>query len=263
MNGIIVAVLVLGLLAAVFGIMLVSASRVFKVESDPREAEVRACLAGANCGACGYAGCDAYAAAIAKGEAPINLCGPGGEETAKSIAHIMGLDNAETEGRKAFVACSGICGRVRVRFKYNGPQDCAAAMLFGGRGDKQCSHACIGLGSCVKACKFEALSVVDGIARVDTSKCVGCGACAAACPKRIIKLVPESRRYAVACGTKEKGMTVMKVCDAGCIGCMKCYHSCPKGAIIMENNLARIDHTKCDNCGLCAEVCPREIIRHI
>lgn len=263
MNGVLIAVAVLGTLSAIFGLMLVFASKVFKVESDPKEAEVRACLAGVNCGACGYAGCDGYAAAIVKGEADVNRCAPGGEETAQKIANIMGLDNVDTEGQKAFVACSGICGRVKVRFLYNGPQDCAAAMLFGGQGDKLCTRACIGLGSCVKACKYEALSIVDGIAKVDGEKCVGCGACAAACPKDLIKMVPKSRRYAVACTTKERGMAVMKVCDAGCIGCMKCMHTCPEGAIIVEKNLARIDAAKCTNCGLCAEVCPREIIRRI
>ena len=263
MNSILIPALVLGALAAVFGILLVAASKVFRVEKDPREAEIRACLAGVNCGACGYAGCDGYAAAVAKGEADINCCGPGGSETAEKIAKIMGLENAEIEGQKAFVACSGICGRVRVRFLYNGPQDCAAAMLFGGNGDKQCTRACIGLGSCVKACKFEALSIVDGIAKVDGEKCVGCGACADACPKRLIKMLPKSRQYAVACTTKERGMAVVKVCDAGCIGCMKCMHSCPEGAMIVEKNLARIDAAKCTNCGLCAEVCPRGIIRKI
>ena len=263
MNGIIVAVLVLGALAAVFGIMLVLASRVFRVEADPREAEVRACLAGANCGACGYAGCDAYASAVAKGQAPVNCCGPGGAETAEKIAAVMGVDNADTEGKKAFVACCGISGRVRKRFLYNGPQDCAAAMLFGGNGDKQCSFACIGLGSCVKVCKFEAMSIVDGIAKVDREKCVGCGACKAACPKKIIKLVPESRRYAVACSSQDKGAVLMKLCDAGCIGCQKCRLSCPEDAIVFENNIARIDSKKCTNCGICAEVCPKEIIRHI
>ena len=263
MNGIFTAAAVLGALAAIFGIMLVVASKVFLIESDPREQQIRACLAGVNCGACGYPGCDGYAAAVAKGEAPINCCIPGGEETAEKLAEIMGLENAETEGRKAFVACSGICGRVKVRFLYNGPKDCAAAMLFGGQGDKLCTRACIGLGSCVKVCQYEALSIVDGIAKVDGEKCVGCGACAAACPKRLIKMVPKSRQYAVACTTKERGMAVVKVCDAGCIGCMKCMHSCPEDAIIVEKNLARIDASKCTNCGICAEVCPREIIRHI
>ena len=260
---ILTAVLALVLLSALFGTMLVLASRVFKVETDPKEAAVRSCLAGANCGACGYPGCDGYAAAVARGEAPVNCCGPGGEETAKKIAEIMGLENADTEAKKAFVACSGICGRVRVRFHYNGPQDCNAAMLFGGRGDKQCTFACIGLGSCVKACQFEALHMEDGIAKINWDKCVGCGACAKVCPKDIIKLIPVSRRYAVACSSKGKGVPVMKVCDAGCIGCMKCQHNCPNGAIYVENNLARIDHTKCVGCGICAEVCPRGIIRHL
>ena len=263
MSGIFVAVAVLGGLAAIFGLMLVVASKIFRVEADPKEAEVRACLAGANCGSCGYPGCDAYAAAVAKGEAEINCCGPGGTETAQKIANIMGLNNVETEAKKAFVGCSGVRGRVRMRFLYNGPWDCRAAMLFGGRGDKQCAYACVGLGSCVKACKFEAMYIEEGVAKVDREKCVGCGACVKACPKKIVKLIPESRRYAVACNSQDKGAVLMKLCDAGCIGCQKCKHTCPSDAIVFENNIARIDSKKCTNCGLCAEVCPRDIIRYI
>ena len=263
MNTVILAVAVLTGLAALFGTVLVLASRVFHVETDPKEAEIRACLAGANCGGCGYPGCDGYAAAVAKGEAPCNCCVAGGVETAENIARIMGVNQSAAEKKYAHVLCSGSHGCVHKTFNYYGPQDCRAAMLFGGQGDKACSFACVGLGSCAKVCQFGALKVVDGIARVNRDRCVGCGACVDACPKNIIKLLPERQRYVPACSSNDKGADVMKKCFVGCIGCMKCQKECPVQAITVENNLARIDVTKCVNCGHCAEICPRGIIKHV
>ena len=263
MNSIIVAAAVLSALSALFGAVLVIASRVFRVETDPKEAEIRACLAGANCGGCGYPGCDGYAAAVAKGEADCNCCVAGGSETAEKIAQIMGVSQSAAEKKYAHIMCSGSHGCVHKTFNYYGPRDCRAAMLFGNRGDKACSFACVGLGNCVKACQFGAMKISDGIAKVDRSKCVGCGACVDACPKKIVKLLPERQRYVPACSSEEKGAQVMKRCYVGCIGCMKCQKECPMQAITVENNLARIDYTKCVNCGHCAQVCPREIIKHI
>lgn len=263
MNSVLVAVAVLAALGALFGIVLVAASRVFHVETDPKEAEIRACLAGANCGGCGYPGCDGYAAAVAKGEAPCNCCVAGGAECAEKIAEIMGVTQSAAEKKYAHVCCSGSHGSVHKRFKYYGLQDCRAAMLFGGNGDKACSFACVGLGNCVKACRFGAMHIVDELARVDRTKCVGCGTCVDACPKKIVKLLPERQRYIPACSSQDKGAVVMKNCFVGCLGCMKCQMECPMKAITVENNLASIDHTKCVNCGHCAQVCPRGIIKHV
>ncbi len=263
MKTILLAIAVLGALGALFGAVLAAAAKLFHVDTDPRAEAVRECLAGANCGGCGYPGCDGYAAAVVKGEAPCNCCVAGGPEAAAKIAEIMGMANEAAEKKVAFVSCSGGCGVAKKAFSYTGPQDCRAAMLFGGRGDKACPFACIGLGNCAKACKFDAMHLVDGLARVDRAACVGCGACVEACPKKLVKLLPESQRIQPACSSEEKGGQVMKVCSAGCIGCMKCQRECPSGAITVENNLARIDGEKCTNCGHCAEVCPRGIIRKL
>ena len=183
MTTILYSILVLGILGAVFGALLAVAAKVFAVEVDPKQEAVRECLAGANCGGCGYPGCDGYAAAVAKGEAPCNKCVAGGPEAAAKIAKIMGVDAGDTEKMVAFVPCSGTEGHVEKRFNYNGPQDCRAAMLFGGKSNKTCTFACIGLGNCVKVCKFDAMHIVDGVAKVDRNKCVGCGACVEACPQ--------------------------------------------------------------------------------
>lgn len=260
MVNILIAVAVLGVMGALFGALLAVASRIFHVEQDPRVEEVRAALAGANCGGCGYPGCDAYAAAVVKGEAGTSSCVAGGSETAKKVAAIMGVDATEEEKFIAFVPCSGGEGTAQKFFEYAGPQDCVAAMRFGNKGPKQCQFSCIGLGNCERACQFDAMHIENGLAKVDRDKCVGCMACAEACPKKIIQRVPYSQAVLVGCRSNDKGAVTRKLCDAGCIGCMKCQRTCEYGAIVVTNNLAVIDYDKCVGCGKCAEVCPRGII---
>ena len=260
MTTILYSILVLGILGGVFGAILAIASKIFYVEVDPKQEAVRACLAGANCGGCGYPGCDGYAAAVAAGDAPTNRCVAAGPEAAEKIAAIMGVDGGAAEKMVAFVPCSGTEGHAQPRFNYSGPKDCRAAMLFGGKSNKTCTFACIGLGTCTYACQFGAIRVVDGVAKVDRSKCVGCGACADVCPKSIIKLLPASQKILPVCSNKDKGAAVMKMCDFGCIGCMRCQRECPAGAVTVTDSLAVIDPEKCTNCGHCAEICPRKII---
>ena len=257
---IIYAILVLGVLGAIFGGLLAFAAKIFHVDEDERIGQVRECLAGANCGGCGYAGCDAYAAAVVAGEAPPNKCGPGGAKTAAAVAAIMGLDAVPEVKYVAYVPCSGSCGTAKDFFEYEGPKDCVAAMRFGNKGPKACQFSCIGFGTCVKACQFDAMHIVNGVAVVDREKCTSCMACAAACPKQIIQKVPYEQRVLVGCRSNDKGAQTRKLCDAGCIGCMKCQRECPHEAIKVVNNVAVIDYDKCTGCGHCAEVCPRQII---
>ena len=254
-------VIILGIMGGVFGAVLAFASQIFHVEVDPKQEAVRECLAGANCGGCGYPGCDGYAAAVAKGEAPVNKCVAGGAAAAEKISEIMGVSAGDAVKMVAFVPCSGADGVALKRFNYTGPQNCQAAMLFGGKSNKDCRFACIGLGNCVNACQFGAMNIVNGVAKVDREKCVGCGNCANACPKKLIKLVPYDQPVMVACNSMDKGAQLMKVCDAGCIGCMKCQKECPSDAIVVKDNLARIDVSKCVHCGHCADICPRHIIK--
>lgn len=261
MKYVLLAVLVLGVMGAVFGAILAVASKIFYVEVDPKQAAVRECLAGANCGGCGFAGCDGYAAAVAKGEAPVNKCVAAGEAGAAKIAEIMGVSAGDAVKMVAFVPCSGEEGKAVKRFNYKGPQNCQAAMLFGGKSNMDCRFACIGLGNCVNACQFGAMKIVNGVAKVDREQCVGCGACANACPKKIVKLIPYDQHVMPACSSCDKGAVVMKACDAGCIGCMKCQKECPADAIVVENNLAKINVSKCVQCGHCADICPRKIIK--
>jgi len=260
---VLIGIAVLGIMGAIFGAVLAYASKIFYVEVDPKQAAVRECLAGANCGGCGYPGCDGYAAAVAKGEAPVNKCVAGGAAAAEAIGEIMGVSADGAEKMIAFVPCSGTDGHALKRFNYKGPKNCQAAMLFGGKSNMDCRFACIGLGNCVEACQFGAMHIVDGVAKVDREKCVGCGACANACPKKIVKLVPYAQTTLVACSSNDKGAALMKVCDQGCIGCMKCQKECPADAIVVTNNLATINVSKCVQCGHCADVCPRHIIKYV
>ena len=238
---------VLGIMGAVFGALLAFAAKIFHVEVDPKQEAVRECLAGANCGGCGYPGCDGYAAAVAAGQAPVNCCVAGGQEAADKIAAIMGV----------YAGAEGVAVK---RFNYKGPQDCQAAMLFGGKSNKECRFACIGLGNCARACKFGAMHIVNGVAKVDRDKCVGCMACADACPKKIIEKVPYKQAVLVGCRNQDKGAVTRKICDVGCIGCMKCQRECPAEAIKIENFVSTIDYDKCVGCGHCADICPRGII---
>ena len=141
-------------------------------------------------------------------------------------------------------------------------ESCIPASRVDG-GPHVCSFACVGLGSCVKVCRFHAISIKNGVAVVDHDVCTGCGACVAECPKGIIGLVPVSQNVAVPCRSHMKGADTMKSCDLGCIGCKKCEKTCEHGAITVTDALASIDYEKCVSCGKCLEVCPRHLIRSI
>ena len=255
------AIVILGALGLLFGILLAIAGKVFAVEVDPKETAIRELVAGANCGACGYPGCDGYAAAVARGEAPVNACIPGGAEAAKKIGEVMGMTAEAMEKYEAFVRCSGTCDKTKQKFEYQGLSSClAATRLGGGSGANICTAGCLGLGDCTAVCPYDAIHVVDGVARVDRSKCVGCMKCAAACPKNLIVKVPGVATDIVACNSTDKGAVVNKYCSVGCIGCMKCVKECPSDAITVENFLAVIDQSKCVNCGHCSDICPRGCI---
>ena len=267
---ILIAIGILGGLGLIFGLVLAIASKVFYVETDPRLDQLNECLPGANCGGCGYAGCGGYAEAVLKGEAPIGKCASGGDECAAKMAEIMGVKAEKTVRRVAMVRCSGYKRKdaegktigLLEKGYYEGIHDCLAATKVGGRGHTICKYGCLGFGNCVEACKYDAIHVVDGVARVDFDKCVGCMSCAAACPRGIITGVEYGEHIVISCASHAKGNVTTRGCTLGCIGCGLCKKVCPKGAITLDKNLAVIDYTKCDNCGLCVSVCPKKMIRN-
>lgn len=258
-NIIVITTIVITVIGAVVGAGLVYTGKKFYVQVDERESAVRECLPGNNCGACGYAGCDALAAAITRGDAPVNACPVGGGDAALMIGKIMGAEAEDMECHVAFVKCKGNCEVTHNLGNYVGVQDCRSVVL-NGINITECGFGCIGLGTCVKVCPQNAITVVDGVAMVNRKKCIGCGLCVKACPRGLIELVPESKRVAVECSNKDKGPTVKKVCTAGCIGCMLCVKQCESGAITVTDNLAHIDYSKCTQCGKCVEKCPAKVI---
>lgn len=264
MSLIIFSVLSLTVISLVFGILLCKAGEKFKVETDPRETAVRENLPGANCGACGFAGCDALAAATVKGEAPIGTCTVCSAEARSKIASIMGVeDNASGPKKYAFVKCVGDCSAARTSANYYGVRTCEAAAVNGGKSGKTCQHGCFGFGSCQKVCPFGAILVVNGVAKVDKKKCAACGKCVAACPQHLIDIIPDTATLAVKCSSRDKGPATKAACDLGCIGCGICVKNCEEKAIKVENYAAVIDQSLCKGCGKCAEKCPRKIIRKV
>ncbi|MDR1765310.1 MAG: RnfABCDGE type electron transport complex subunit B [Lachnospiraceae bacterium] len=258
---VVAAAVVVGLIGIIIGVLLGVASVKFKVEVDEREVAVREALPGNNCGGCGYPGCDGLAAAIAKGDAPVGSCPVGGAAVAAVIAGIMGVETGDLERKVAFVRCMGTCDKTTNQYEYYGIEDCLMATVVPGASPKACEYGCTGFGSCVKACAFDAIHVVDGVAVVDKEACVACTKCIAACPKHLIELVPYEAGYMVACSSHDKGKDVKGKCQAGCIGCTLCTKQCQDGAISVTDSLAAIDYTKCTNCGKCAAKCPAKIIQ--
>ena len=259
MNQIISAILIVGGTGLIFGAILAFASFVFKVEEDERIELITAELPGANCGACGYAGCSAYASAVVEGTAPVNSCSVGKSAIAEKIASIMGCNAEATEPMVAHVMCSGNCSSAKDKYEYRGIADCISANKLAG-GAKSCPNGCLGLGSCVTVCQFDAIQIIDGIAYIDEAKCVACGKCVQKCPKNIIKLIPQKAKHIVNCSAHTTGAATIKNCSVGCIGCKLCEKNCPSNAIKVVDNLAVIDYSLCSGCGICAEKCPKKII---
>jgi len=218
-TGIIAAAVVVGLVGIFVGLFLGVAGLKFKVEVDEKEEAVLAALPGNNCGGCGFAGCSGLAAAIAKGEAAVNACPVGGEPVGNKIAAIMGVEADATEKMVAFVHCQGDCEKASQDYEYSGVEDCRMMSFVPAGGPKSCNSGCMGYGSCVKACPFDAIHVVNGVAVVDKEKCKACGKCIAVCPKNLISLIPYSAKTEVVCKSTDKGPVTMKACSVGCIGC--------------------------------------------
>ena len=259
-TGILTATTIVGAVGIFVGLFLGAAGIKFKVKTDEREEAVLAALPGNNCGGCGYAGCSGLAAAIAKGEAPVGSCPVGGAAVAEKIAAIMGVEAGASERKVAYVACMGDCDKAKQDYDYSGIQDCRMAGFVPGGGPKSCNSGCLGFGTCVKACPFDAIHVINGVAVVDREACKACGKCVEACPKHLISLIPYRAKYKVACSSVDKGPVTMKVCSSGCIGCGLCARNCPNEAVAVKDFHAVIDQEKCVGCGACAEKCPKKCI---
>lgn len=259
---IIITTLIISLvLSSVLGFLLGFFKKVFFVPVDPTEANIRSVLPGANCGACGFPGCDGLASAIARGEAPVNACTVGGASCAKAVGDIMGV-NASSDTKVAVLLCQGSKEKCLPKASYNGIKTCSAVKLSI-NGNKLCDWGCIGLGDCEVSCPFDAIHMQeDGLPHVDYAKCTGCGLCVKACPQIILSTVPVDRKGSLAlCSNRNtKKAQVLKDCKIGCIKCMKCEKVCPKQCLKVVNGIPVIDYALCDSCGECVKDCPTKVL---
>ena len=249
MTSILLAVAVVAGIGLIAGVGLAVAAIVMHVPVDELVEKLTGALPGANCGACGYPGCEGYAEAIAAGTA-VNLCTPGSDGVAKVLAEIMGVEAQAVAPRKALVRCNGTHANCKQSFEYQGEQSCAAACLLYS-GQKQCNYGCLGFGDCARDCPEGAIFFRDGVAVVDPRKCVGCSRCERECPKRMIVMRETVGKAINRCCNEAPGAVARKQCSAACIGCGLCAKNCPEQAIMMENNLAHVTPEKCTGCGLC------------
>ena len=256
-----ITLIVLAGLGIVFGVALAIVAARFVVKVDPKVEKVRETLPGANCGACGFAGCMGYAEAVAGNpDVAVNLCAPGKSPVADKIAEITGKKAEKVDPKIARVFCQGGNSLSQRKYIYSGVQDCTAAVLAAG-GDKSCEYGCLGYATCMRACPFHAITMSpDNLPIIDKEKCTACGKCVAACPKQVIELALMSKAVVVSCHSRDKGIDVKKKCQVGCIACGICVRTCPVDAIKIDNNFARIDHAKCIVCGLCTKKCPTSAI---
>jgi len=255
------AILTLCILGAAAAAILYYIAQKFKVYEDPAIDVVNGMLPGANCGGCGYAGCRALAESIVKtGDLEKFKCPVGGNDTMNNIASYLGLQATEVEPSVAVIRCNGSKSNAPARVNYEGATSCAFAHYLSS-GESGCPFGCLGEGDCVVACKFDAIIIDEssGLPVVDEIKCTACGACVKVCPRNIIEIRPKgkkSRRIYVSCVNKEKGGIARKNCSVACIGCGKCVKVCEYEAIVMNDNLAYLDASKCKLCRKCVEACP-------
>lgn len=253
---ILIPTMIVGGITLFLGVIIAIVSKVFQLPVNQLQSDLQAVLPGANCGACGFSGCEGYAVYLAGGGKDIGKCPVGGPDCSNELASLMGLPPKPFMPQVAHVMCNGTAHHTTKRFDYKGILDCNAAQgLFSG--PNSCTFGCMGYGSCVEKCPYEAIDMVDGIAVINKVKCTACGLCVPVCPKKLIFIVPKFHNdYTVECRNKWPGSETKKHCTAGCIGCQRCFKICPSGAITMDGPLAVIDPVKCTQCGKCYEVCP-------
>ena len=263
MGAIISAVVVVAVMGGLFGFLLSWAEKKLAVKKNEKEEALEAIMPGANCGGCGYAGCAAYADAVASGEAPIGLCNPGGSALAAKMAEIMGVAAPETEQRKkvAHVFCKGDCNVSKQDYTYQGISDCnSAALLFGGA--NTCKSGCMRLGSCIAVCPVGAISKnAEGHIVVDEDACISCEKCTRVCPTGAIRMLYEDSEFVVDCSSHEKGAVVRSQCSVGCIGCMICQKKFPESGFSVDRFLSSFDQTASHGQAEQAlEACPVKVI---
>jgi electron transport complex protein RnfB len=258
----VLAASVLLLLAIAMSSILGWASHKFHVPVDLRIEEINEVLPGANCGGCGYVGCNEYSEAVVAGECGPDLCPVGGAGCTEAIAEIMGVVVSESWPQRPVIHCVAKRAQRLKQSEYRGEMTCHGANMVAGI--QGCPYGCLGYGDCGAVCDYDALHIIDGLATIDYDKCTGCGACVTACPRNIISNVPfkSDRILAVTCSNQDFGNPVREMCQVGCIGCKACTRI-EKGLITMKDNLPVMDMEKYQpklNLQGIQDKCPREAL---
>jgi Na+-translocating ferredoxin:NAD+ oxidoreductase RNF subunit RnfB len=253
-NTIIISMVSVTTVGIICALVLTLASKIMYVKVDERLILLEQCMPGANCGACGYPGCSAYAEALNMGKTKSNLCPPGGAELIKKISAVLGVKEEAIEKKIAIVYCNGENKSRQKKMNYIGVYSCLAVKQFFG-GENSCEYGCLGYGDCQAVCPINVICMEDKLARIIKNRCKRFGLCVKACPNNLIIIENESLPIYTACKNTEKGAIARKKCKRGCIACKICIQNCPNEAITIENNLAMINTEKCNSCGFCAEVC--------
>jgi Na+-translocating ferredoxin:NAD+ oxidoreductase RNF subunit RnfB len=238
-----IAAALMGSLGVLLAAVLAFADRKLYVWEDPRIEEVESLLPKANCGACGCAGCHAFAEKAVKGEIAPGKCTVNSPEGVKAIAVLLKVDAGREEKRVARLACAGGDHVARHKARYSGLASCRAAALVNG-GGKGCSWGCLGLADCERACSFHAIEMNSfGLPVVSEALCTACGDCVEVCPKNLFSLHPVSHRLWVACRNLLQGEFAEGECEVACTGCGRCAADAP-GLIQIVNSLAVVDYSR-------------------
>ena len=260
-----VSMLLTGAIGLVAAVLLYFAAKRFAVKENPLVGEVLERLPGANCGGCGSSGCEAFAKACVQADTLKGLYCTGLDSAAmEDIASLLGLKAEKRMRKVAVIRCNATCDVREVKNEYEGLRSCAAASsLYQGMID--CVYGCLGLGDCVAACPFGAMSLRPGetLPTVDTDKCTGCGQCFEACPRSLPMILPEGETGHltwVSCANKDRGAVAIKECNLSCIGCGRCKKACLHDAVTIDGSLATINADNCQSCGECVKACPRHCI---
>ena len=262
-NILIISVASLSIIGLIAGLILAYAARKFAVKVDPRIEEVVRTLPGANCGACGFASCQAFAEALVQGKTDLALCKLSPETQRKEIARLLGIEEKKVEDKIAVIRCGAGKELCQTRFEYKGVKTCKAENEVMG-GSLSCEQGCLAWGDCIDACPFDAIKRSgNNPPIIDKEKCTGCGKCIAACPRGLITLVPRKQKVYILCNTKDKALETRKNCKVGCTGCKLCIKKCPSQAITMEGRIPIIDAEKCVVSEECIKVCPQKTIKKI